>query len=177
VHCDLWISTVIGLSGSKYYLAILDDFSHYLWTFPLRLQFDTFTTLSNFLHISLLSSVAQFRVASVTTGRNSTMYPDGPFYSPTSSCCACHAHTLSYKMVKLSALSAPSILLFAHYFSKLPWQHTNGWRAFTLLHTYSTIYPPRRSMPHVPMLPCSARHHPTSTFMCSVVPGTPIYPP
>jgi hypothetical protein len=131
----------------------------------------------NFLHISLLSSVAQFRVASATTGRNSTMYPDGPFYSPTSSCCACHAHTLPYKMVKLSALSAPSILLFAHYFSKLPWQHTNGWRAFTLLHTYSTIYPPRRSMPHVPMLPCSAHHHPTSTFMCSVVPGTPIYPP
>jgi hypothetical protein len=34
--------------GSKYYLVILDDFTHYLWTFPLKLKFDTFTTLSNF---------------------------------------------------------------------------------------------------------------------------------
>ena len=27
---------------------ILDDFSHYLWTFPLRLKSDTFSTLSDF---------------------------------------------------------------------------------------------------------------------------------
>ena len=31
-----------------YYLVILDDCSHYMWTFPLHLQSDTFTTLSNF---------------------------------------------------------------------------------------------------------------------------------
>jgi len=29
-------------------LVILDDCSHYLWTFPLRLKSDTFTTLTNF---------------------------------------------------------------------------------------------------------------------------------
>jgi hypothetical protein len=34
--------------GSKYYLVILDDFTHYLWIFPLKLKFDIFTTLSNF---------------------------------------------------------------------------------------------------------------------------------
>jgi hypothetical protein len=34
--------------GSKYYLVILDGFTHYLWIFPLKLKFDTFTTLSNF---------------------------------------------------------------------------------------------------------------------------------
>jgi hypothetical protein len=36
VHCDLWISPVFSLSGYKYYLAILDildDYSHFLWTF------------------------------------------------------------------------------------------------------------------------------------------------
>jgi hypothetical protein len=37
-----------SVSGSKYYLVILDDFTHYLWTFPLKLKSDTFTTLSNF---------------------------------------------------------------------------------------------------------------------------------
>jgi hypothetical protein len=39
---------VLSISGYKYYLIVLDDFSHYLWTFPLRLKSDTFTTLSNF---------------------------------------------------------------------------------------------------------------------------------
>jgi hypothetical protein len=48
VHCDLWTSPVLSLSGYKYYLVILDDFSHFLWTFPLRLKSDTFTTLTNF---------------------------------------------------------------------------------------------------------------------------------
>jgi hypothetical protein len=36
------------VSGSKYYLVILDDFTHYLWAFPLKQKSDTFTTLSNF---------------------------------------------------------------------------------------------------------------------------------
>jgi hypothetical protein len=48
MHLDLWTSLVVSVSGSKYYLVILDDFTHYLWTFPLKLKSDTFTTLSNF---------------------------------------------------------------------------------------------------------------------------------
>jgi hypothetical protein len=36
------------VSGSKYYLVILDYFTHYLWTFPLKQKSNTFTTLSNF---------------------------------------------------------------------------------------------------------------------------------
>jgi hypothetical protein len=48
VHCDLWTSPVLSLSGYKYYLVILDDYSHFLWTFPLRLKSDTFLTLTHF---------------------------------------------------------------------------------------------------------------------------------
>jgi hypothetical protein len=48
LHIDLWTSPVISVSGSKYYLVILDDFTHYLWTFPLKQKSDTFHTLSNF---------------------------------------------------------------------------------------------------------------------------------
>jgi hypothetical protein len=33
VHCDYWTSPVLSLSGYKYYLVILDDFSHFLQTF------------------------------------------------------------------------------------------------------------------------------------------------
>jgi hypothetical protein len=48
LHCDLWTSPITSVSGYKYYLVILDDYSHYLWTFPMRLKSDTFSTLSNF---------------------------------------------------------------------------------------------------------------------------------
>jgi hypothetical protein len=48
IHCDLWTSPITSISSYKYYLVILDDYSHYLWTFPLRLKSDTFSTLSNF---------------------------------------------------------------------------------------------------------------------------------
>ena len=41
----MWTSPIPSVSGCKYYLVTL-DFSHYLWTFPLRLY--TFPTLSNF---------------------------------------------------------------------------------------------------------------------------------
>jgi hypothetical protein len=47
MHLDLWISPVVSVSGSKYYLVIVNDFTHYLWTFPLKLKSDTITTLSN----------------------------------------------------------------------------------------------------------------------------------
>jgi hypothetical protein len=48
MHLDRWTSHVVSVSDSKYYLFILDDFTHYLWTFSLKLKSDTFTTLSNF---------------------------------------------------------------------------------------------------------------------------------
>jgi len=48
VHYDLWTSPVLSVSGFKYYLVILDDFSHFLWTFPLRLKSDTFPALPKF---------------------------------------------------------------------------------------------------------------------------------
>jgi hypothetical protein len=48
IHCDLWTSPVLSVFGYKYYLVILDDCSHYLWTFQSRLKSDTFQTLSQF---------------------------------------------------------------------------------------------------------------------------------
>jgi hypothetical protein len=39
---------VLSVSGYKYYLVILDDDTHYPWTFPLRQKSDTFPTLSHF---------------------------------------------------------------------------------------------------------------------------------
>ena len=48
IHCCLWTSPIVSISCYKYYLLILDDCSHYLWTFPLCLKSDTYDTLANF---------------------------------------------------------------------------------------------------------------------------------
>jgi hypothetical protein len=36
VRYNLWTSPIPNIFYYQYYLIILDDFSHYLWTFPLR---------------------------------------------------------------------------------------------------------------------------------------------
>src|SRR6185503_16957897 len=45
---DLWTSPVLSLSGYRYYLVVVDDFSHYSWTFPLRAKSETFPSLLHF---------------------------------------------------------------------------------------------------------------------------------
>jgi hypothetical protein len=48
IHCDLWTSPVLSTSGFKYFLVILDDFTHFLWTIPLRLKSDAYAALASF---------------------------------------------------------------------------------------------------------------------------------
>jgi hypothetical protein len=48
IHCDLWTSLILSISGYKYYLILLDDCSYYTWTFPLRLKLNTFQVMSHF---------------------------------------------------------------------------------------------------------------------------------
>jgi hypothetical protein len=67
---------VISISGYKYYLLILDDFSHYLWTFPLRQKLDTYPTLSHFFAWVSTQFGRTTGVSIVTTGASSiTMCP------------------------------------------------------------------------------------------------------
>lgn len=53
IHCDLWTSPIVSFSGYKYYLVILDDYTHYTWTFPLRQKSDTSSILQNFYSLIL----------------------------------------------------------------------------------------------------------------------------
>jgi hypothetical protein len=48
IQCDLWTSPVESVTGFKYYMIIIDDFSRYTWTFPLCLKFDVASTLCDF---------------------------------------------------------------------------------------------------------------------------------
>jgi hypothetical protein len=45
LHADVWTSPVLSNSGYQYYLAVLDDFTHYTWTFPLRHKNDVLPDL------------------------------------------------------------------------------------------------------------------------------------
>ncbi|KAJ9543614.1 hypothetical protein OSB04_023321 [Centaurea solstitialis] len=48
IHSDLWTSPITSLSGFKYYVLFLDDFSHFLWVFPLRAKTEVFSTFKTF---------------------------------------------------------------------------------------------------------------------------------
>jgi histone deacetylase 1/2 len=49
IHADLWTSHVLSFSGYKYYLVLIDDFTHFTWTFPIRQKSDVFHILRSFL--------------------------------------------------------------------------------------------------------------------------------
>jgi hypothetical protein len=43
IHYDLWTCLVESVSGFKYYLIFLDDFTQYAWVFPLQSKSEAFT--------------------------------------------------------------------------------------------------------------------------------------
>ena len=67
IHCDPWTNPVLSMSGYKYYLVVVDDFSHYSWTFPLRAKSPS-PPSSTSLPGCPLSSASPLRPSSVTTG-------------------------------------------------------------------------------------------------------------
>jgi hypothetical protein len=69
LHLDLWTSSVVSVFGSKYYLVILDDFTHYLWIFSLKQKSDTFTTLSNFFAYVATQSSCTVKAIQCDNGR------------------------------------------------------------------------------------------------------------
>jgi hypothetical protein len=115
LYLDLWTSPIISVSGLKYYLVILDDFTHYLWTFLLKQKSDTFTTLSNFFLMLLLSSAALSKLYNATTDVSLTTHPPGPSSCPKAPSCGYHAPTHPHKIVKLNVLFIPLTMSFARY--------------------------------------------------------------
>lgn len=48
LHLDVWTSPVTSISGYQFYLVILDDYTHYVWTFPLKNKSDVLLILRDF---------------------------------------------------------------------------------------------------------------------------------
>jgi histone deacetylase 1/2 len=49
VHCDVWTSPVPSTSGYKYYLVMLDDFTHYCWSFRLHQKSEVYGHFVDFI--------------------------------------------------------------------------------------------------------------------------------
>jgi transposase InsO family protein len=43
----VWTSPVVSFTGYKYYLALLDDYTHFVWTFPLRQKSEVASTIQH----------------------------------------------------------------------------------------------------------------------------------
>jgi hypothetical protein len=75
IHFGLWTSPVVSVSGYKYYLVILHDHSHFVWTFPLNITSDTFSTLSKNFLMSPHNLVAPSKPSSATMAMSSITPP------------------------------------------------------------------------------------------------------
>jgi len=129
IHSDLWTSPIKSVSGYKYYLVILDDHSHFLWTFPLRLKSETFSTLANFFSYVTTQFGCTIKNVQCDNGRefdNSS----ARFFFLTHG--VCPVLTPPPKTGRLNAFFAPLTILCAPFSSKLPCLLPTGLKAFTL---------------------------------------------
>jgi transposase InsO family protein len=63
-------------SGLKYYLVIVDDFSHFMWTFPLRAKFEIADILLSFVayaHTQFSRPIMAIQAGNGTEFLNSTV--------------------------------------------------------------------------------------------------------
>ena len=113
IHYDLWTSPVPSISGYKYYLVVVDDFSHYSWTFPLRASLRPFPSSSTSLHGCPLSSASPLRLSSVTTGVCSITTPPALSSSLGVYSCACLVRIPLHRTARLSGCCAPRMMSYA----------------------------------------------------------------
>ena len=78
--------SVLSLSGYKYYLVVVDDFSHYSWTFPLRAKSETFPTLLHFF--DWVSTQFGLTIKAVQCDNGREFDNNTPFLLPLSRCSA-----------------------------------------------------------------------------------------
>ncbi|KAJ0779315.1 putative RNA-directed DNA polymerase [Helianthus annuus] len=53
IHCDLWTSPIPSKSGYKYYMVLIDNFSHFVWVYPLKFKSEAFPTFTKFHRLIL----------------------------------------------------------------------------------------------------------------------------
>ncbi|KAI3815032.1 hypothetical protein L1987_14684 [Smallanthus sonchifolius] len=51
VHSDLWTSPILSSGGHRYYVLFIDDFSDFLWTFPISRKSQVFSVFQHFYNL------------------------------------------------------------------------------------------------------------------------------
>jgi hypothetical protein len=76
IHCDLWTTPIISTSGFRYYLVIVDDYSHFYWSFPLRHKScapRTLVTLCAYVHTHFGTTIRSLQTDNNIEFLNSTV--------------------------------------------------------------------------------------------------------
>jgi len=76
IHSDLWMSPVLSSFGHRYYVLFVDDYSKFLWTFPLSQKSQTF---SIFLDFKVFIRTQFERDIMTIQCDNDTEFDNGPF--------------------------------------------------------------------------------------------------
>lgn len=74
IHVDLWTSPVLSFSGFKFYLVLLDDFSHFTWTFLLKHKSDVSDVIISFCSL-IQNQLKVFNVTMVANSRTPLLLP------------------------------------------------------------------------------------------------------
>ena len=77
IHSDVWTSPVLSLSGMKYYVLFLDQFTHFLWVFPIRSKEDVyskFLLFSNYVETHFNSKIKNLQCDNGTEYNNSKFH-------------------------------------------------------------------------------------------------------
>jgi hypothetical protein len=99
LHCDVWTSPMLSNFGFKYYLIILDNYSHYCWSFPLRHKSEVHHHMIEFIAYAqnqFGTTPKSFQADNGTEVVNHTTTSSGLPTTPSAPCssmCPCHLHT------------------------------------------------------------------------------------
>jgi hypothetical protein len=67
IHCDVWTSPVASISGCQYYLVLLNDYSHFCWTYPLVRKSEVASIITDFVPMHTPNSVPLSSLSRLTT--------------------------------------------------------------------------------------------------------------
>uniref|UniRef100_A0A0A8XWH6 Uncharacterized protein n=1 Tax=Arundo donax TaxID=35708 RepID=A0A0A8XWH6_ARUDO len=136
IHCDVWTSPVLSMSGYQYYLVIIDDFSHFYWTFPLRLKSDVFTELESFFsYVRTQSGSLSMPYRQTMAGSLSTPLPKLSLLDMV--CCfAAPVRIPPLKMARLNVLSTLLMTLCTPFCFKHSYLLASGLKHLLHPHTF-----------------------------------------
>jgi hypothetical protein len=110
IHSDLWTSPVLSSSGHRYYVLFLDDFSKYLWTFPIAKKSEVFIMFAKLQEHIRTQFERDIKSVQCDNGKEFDNNLFGNFVIPMALHFVSRVHTLHLKMGKSKEKFDPLII-------------------------------------------------------------------